>query len=148
MRSPEYQAWVDARQRCNNPSNASWKDYGGRGVVVCSRWDSFDNFIADMGRRPPGTSLDRRDNDKGYSPDNCRWATATEQAYNRRTHSNNKTGIRGVSFVARASRYIAVISYGRRRICLGETPDFFEACCRRKSAENQFTTPVGAADFV
>jgi hypothetical protein len=86
--SPEYHAWADMRQRCINPKVKAYKNYGARGISVCERWkkaDGFENFIADMGRRPsPTHSLDRINNDGNYEPDNCRWATRSEQRRNRR----------------------------------------------------------------
>ncbi len=82
--SPTYSVWRSMIQRCTNTKVNSYKLYGGRGITVCERWSDFSNFVADMGERPPGLSLDRRDNDKGYSKANCRWATAAEQTANRR----------------------------------------------------------------
>lgn len=83
-RTPLYRVWLAMHQRCGNPRDSSFRNYGARGIAVCERWATFENFFADMGERPPNTSIDRRDNDKGYSPDNCRWATRTVQNTNRR----------------------------------------------------------------
>ena len=83
--SPEYRCWVGMLQRCTNPKVRNWKNYGGRGIRIDDpRWLKFVNFFADMGVRPNGMSLDRIDNEKGYSKSNCRWATASEQNKNRR----------------------------------------------------------------
>ena len=81
----EYMIWCTMIQRCTNPKCKYFKDYGGRGIYVCWRWmQSFQNFYDDMGPKPRGRSLDRKDNDAGYSKGNCRWATASEQARNKR----------------------------------------------------------------
>jgi hypothetical protein len=83
-RSKTYASWCAAVQRCTNPKNPKWSIYGDRGITVCEHWRTFENFLADMGERPPGTSLDRLDNEKGYQPGNCRWASDWTQQNNRR----------------------------------------------------------------
>jgi hypothetical protein len=82
-RTPTYLSWQNMRQRCNNPNVPRWANYGGRGITVCARWNSFESFLADMGERPEGKTLDRVDNDGNYEPGNCRWATSAEQMGNR-----------------------------------------------------------------
>ena len=79
-----YSTWKGLRQRCENSRNSNYPHYGGRGIAICERWRDFENFIADMGERPDGMSLDRIDNDGNYEASNCRWATQTEQNRNRR----------------------------------------------------------------
>lgn len=77
-----YGVWQAMRDRCNNPNRADYHRYGGRGITVCKRWESFENFLEDMGNPPKGYTLDRISNDKGYSPKNCKWSTRKEQVYN------------------------------------------------------------------
>jgi hypothetical protein len=91
--SPEHRCWVAMIQRCQNQNAKSYKDYGGRGIKVCKRWHHFETFLSDMGRRPPGRySIERIDNERGYTPSNCKWIPLRDQAKNRRTtrHSRPK----------------------------------------------------------
>jgi hypothetical protein len=79
----EYEIWCAIKARCNNPKHIAYARYGGRGIRVCDEWQhDFPRFFADMGPRPPGLTIERKDNDKGYSADNCRWATYKEQSAN------------------------------------------------------------------
>ncbi len=84
---PEYGAWCNIKDRCCNPNCKNWKDYGGRGISICKEWEyDFAKFIRDMGFKPgPKYSIERIDNEKGYSKENCKWIEFSEQVYNKRT---------------------------------------------------------------
>ncbi len=84
-KTSEFRVWLSMLGRCKNPNNKNWVLYGGRGILVCERWNSFEGFYEDMGSRPgPKYQLDRIDNNKGYSPENCRWVTPAENIRNSR----------------------------------------------------------------
>src|SRR5258705_9640094 len=91
--TPEYRAWESMRRRCDKPNAHNYRYYGGRGIGYAEDWKSFDNFLRDVGKKPGAAySLDRIDNDKDYSPENCRWATKTEQ---QRNSSNSRLSDQG-----------------------------------------------------
>jgi hypothetical protein len=121
------------RQRCLNPNNKDYHRYGGRGICIDSRWNSFDIFMSDMGQRPEGDfSIDRIDTNGNYEPSNCHWATREQQNRNRRIRYNTKSGLSGVTEIH--------TNYWRVRlaqIALGCYDNIFDAACARKSAENK-----------
>lgn len=89
--SPTYRSWYAMKTRCVNPNALRYKDYGGRGILLCRDWLIFENFLADMGARPAGKTLDRIDNNGNYEPGNCRWATHGQQA--RKTRSTKLSSL-------------------------------------------------------
>ena len=96
MDIPAYRSWRAMCDRCHSPSSGQYPRYGAKGITVCDRWrKDFAAFYADMGDRPPGTSIDRIDGTKGYEPGNCRWATVAEQAANMRPPTCSRCGQRG-----------------------------------------------------
>lgn len=119
-KTPEYVSWCAMKHRCCNPKGSDYQAYGGRGIKVCKRWlHSFENFLADMGPKPtPAHELDRINNDRGYSPSNCRWVTRKKQCQNQRRWMRIKvgklsltpsgwaelTGLRATTIISRLSR--------------------------------------------
>lgn len=135
----EYSSWSHMKNRCTNINNDSWDYYGGRGITICERWLSFQNFYADMGDKPtPKHTVDRVDNSLGYFPKNCRWATRTDQARNRRKSKNNKSGVIGVKQYG--EKWRAKIFVKGKHIHLYFGNDFDKACKARKSAELKYWT--------
>lgn len=133
--SPEYRSWASMLMRCNNPNNADYRHYGGRGIQVCERWHSFENFLEDMGCRPDlKHSLDRIDNNRGYSKDNCRWATKKEQSRN--TRRSKTLEWRGVS--RSLQEWSEILGIKASTISRRLTRDHW-------TIERALTTPIGAA---
>jgi hypothetical protein len=132
----EYRTWDAMKQRCLNPSSTNYSRYGGRGIGICDRWLDFINFYSDMGDKPsPSHSIERIDNNKGYYPSNCKWATKSEQARNRNSQSNSPLGISGIRVIG--SKYAVRIKVSGKEVSLGRYANFLDACCARKSAENK-----------
>lgn len=139
-----YQKWSHMKGRCLNKNNPRYNDWGGRGITICDEWkDSFVNFkdwALDNGYSET-LQIDRIDNDKGYSPDNCRFVGRSENTRNRRVKKDNKTGVSGVAYLKDKGKYRVTINHveGKRK-SLGHYFDFFEAVCARKSAEDRYWT--------
>ncbi len=121
-KQPYYVTWRGMMSRCYQHSHRSYMDYGGRGIMVCDRWKTYENYRDDifaLGQRPTsGHTLDRINNNDDYRPGNIRWATGLEQNLNRRIFRNNKLGIKGVSLY-RKSKYVAHIRINGKKTHLG-----------------------------
>jgi hypothetical protein len=124
-----YGVWNGMLQRVTNPNHIHYKNYGGKGLTVCDAWLHFEGFYKDMGSTYiEGLSIDRINNDLGYSPDNCRWASNETQSRNNRViRSSNTSGYRGVSFNKRTNRYQATIGLSGRAKYLGSYKTALEA---------------------
>lgn len=102
----EYKAWWAARERCTNPNHPQFKDYGARNIKMCKRWkNSFAKFLKDMGTCPMGNTLERLDNDKGYFPNNCKWASRKDQSRNRRSTKLSKGKIKNIKTLYDSGHY-------------------------------------------
>ncbi|QHJ80631.1 MAG: hypothetical protein [Bacteriophage sp.] len=120
IRPDGYSSWSGMKQRCTNPKHPKFRHYGGRGIKVCERWQSYDNFISDMGPRPSlKHSVERKDNEGDYTPGNCVWATQTTQCNNRRTRKDNTLGERGVSLHPCGLYYVKLTRDGRTHVSRG-----------------------------
>ena len=115
-----YVTWYNMTQRCTNPKNKRYKDYGGRGITVFEEWLDVRNFVSWAEATHPnieGYTLDRIDNDKGYSPENCRWADKSTQSINQRIRKDNTSGYVGVT--SNGTKWMARITSNNKRVCLG-----------------------------
>ena len=125
-----YNTWNNMIQRCSNPNNKDYIHYGARGIIVCEEWMNIRNFVDWTEATHPnieGVSLDRIDNDKGYSPENCTWSDKTAQILNQRIRKDNTSGFVGVRWHIRDKRWIANIGVNNKLINLGSFPTIEEA---------------------
>jgi hypothetical protein len=126
-KSPTYVTWQAMHWRCISARDREFGSYAGRGISVCERWQEFENFLSDMGERPKGMSIDRIDNDAGYSPGNCRWATCTDQSINRRKERGGTSRFRGVHWDSTRSKWQASLKHNHRSTYLGRFDNEVEA---------------------
>ena len=134
-----YKIWQGIRQRCNNPNDKDYEDYGGRGIRVCEEWDksseAFVRWALENGY-DDNLSIDRIDTNSGYSPENCRWATWTQQARNKRIEKINSTGVAGVSMDR--GKYRAIIYVNNKKVDLGRHDTLEEAAEARRQGEIKY----------
>ena len=132
-----YKIYIGMKKRCNNKNSSNFKNYGAKGIKLCSRWeDSFDNFFEDMGDGyRDNLTIDRIDGEKGYSKDNCRWATMQVQNSNKGKTKANKSGVVGVHFCKVRKKWLAKITKNGEVSILGSFEDFNDAVKARREAE-------------
>lgn len=132
----EYSSWQGLKQRCSNPNDHSYLNYGKRGITYCARWELFENFLEDMGERPdPSYTLERLDNNGNYEPSNCRWESKTRQSRNRRVLKSNASGVSGVRSRNHGKVWEADITVDYKRVYLGRFETLEEATQARMESE-------------
>ena len=137
-----YITWMGMLTRCTNSNQATYKNYGERGITVCKRWLNFELFYNDMGERPAGLTIERKNNELGYSPDNCIWADRTTQARNQRIHTANKTGVNGVCWLKKDKKFLVQITANNKAHYIGIYPTLGQAKIARKQAEKKYWDKV------
>ena len=135
--SAEWSVWKNIIRRCTKPKDKAYHHYGGRGITVCDEWLVFENFWRDMGDRPsPDMQIDRVDNEKGYSKDNCRWASRTENMHNRRIYKNNSSGVKGV--MRNGKNWHAELKINGEKVLSKTFTKIEDAIAARKAAEKLY----------
>jgi len=136
--SKTYEAWHSMEQRCNNPKDTAYSNYGSRGIKICKSWLKFENFYKDMGEVPSGLTIERIDNNKGYYKENCCWATRTDQARNRRLQKTNKTGVKGTFWSVVSKKYCVQIGIKNKTKHIGYYDTIEKAKLARQQAEQKY----------
>lgn len=136
--TPEYQSWFAMKARCNNPNNESYHSYGGRGITYPDKWTSFGGFWEDMGStHASGLSIDRIDPNGNYCKENCRWSTASVQAYNQRQSKANKSGKTGVHWETKSKKWRVKFTLNNNEEILGYYKYLWEAVYVRMQKEQE-----------
>lgn len=135
--SPVYSCWNKIVQLCNNVNNHQYHNYGGRGITVCDRWLKFENFYADMGDRPKGMVLSRKNKYKNYSKSNCLWITKSQQRTNQRVRKNSISGVKGVNLL-KSGKWTARIKFNYKNYHLGHFEKIESAVQARLDAEVKY----------
>ena len=138
--SSEYVSWYNMITRCTSENYNEYEHYGGRGIKVCDRWlYSFENFLLDMGLKPTWDhSTERVDVNGDYTPENCVWATRTEQLRNKQLYKNNKSGVKGVFWDRTHEKWVALIGVLGKQVRLGTYKNIEEAKLARRQAEIKY----------
>jgi hypothetical protein len=136
--TPTYMTWQHITDRCNNPNSDRYHYYGGRGITVCEQWTNFEQFFKDMGERPDGLTIERKNNELGYFKENCKWATQSEQLRNQRLRNDNKTGTRGIDWDKYHQKYHVRIGINRKTIQLGYFATLGQAKIARQQGEQKY----------
>lgn len=134
----EYTIWEGIIQRCTNPNSNAYKHYGGRGITVCERWLKFENFFEDIGKKPKGLTIERKNNELGYFKENCCWDTYLVQTRNQRIRKDNSTGVRGVSKIKHQNKYQVEINANHKRFYIGRFNTIQQAKEARQQAELKY----------
>jgi len=137
--SVEYKSWHGMTQRCLNPKDKNFCNYGGRGITVCDKWKTFEGFFEDMGYKPSKDyQIERLNNNLGYFKENCEWSTRSNQMANRRKPTSNTTGVVGVYLLKNKNRYSAEIVHNKKKHFLGNFDTLEEAKQARLEAEIKY----------
>ncbi len=141
--TPAHKIWISMIDRCYQPKDSSYPNYGGRGIIVCDRWlepdgQGFINFFVDMGELPDGLSLDRIDPHGNYSAENCRWVDSSHQSFNQTLRVTNKSGKTGVNFNKKRGKWEARITKNYETMFLGSFDDIQSAVEVRREAEIKY----------